>query len=215
MSPLVTAAPPGGRAPSRRRDAASRSRTPGPVSGAFRSEAPTAGRRADGRARARFARQAVYRDPPGPMRVLLRILWWSGVAMVVAVGLLVFWLHGPLPTAAELTGLLEQNRSAYEQRTEEIRQAVNRGQRFAPLQDDALGYFTFDARREPFRVLYYTSRSGLGVGAYGTGLAYLEEPPERLYSGIEAMREAARAVEGFIGFGGIEGDWYYFFWEAD
>ena len=63
---------------------------------------------------------------------------------------------------------------------------------------------------------YYTHLRGIGVGAFGTGIAYIDPVVERkLYPTLEAMTDDAKEVEGFIGYSKISNNWYSFFWEAD
>ena len=69
---------------------------------------------------------------------------------------------------------------------------------------------------EPLIVRYYTHLRGIGVGAFGTGIAYIDpRMQEKTYPSLEAMINDAKEVEGFIGYSKISDNWYYFFWEAD
>ncbi|MFC1524133.1 hypothetical protein ACFL6N_05010 [Thermodesulfobacteriota bacterium] len=69
--------------------------------------------------------------------------------------------------------------------------------------------------RFPLEIRYHTHVRGIGVGAYGTGIAFLELPPLRLYSNLENMAEDAAQEEGFTGYCAITENWYSFLWEAD
>ncbi len=53
------------------------------------------------------------------------------------------------------------------------------------------------------------------MASFGTGIAYLEKPPTKIYPSLEAMRQDAGEVEGFLGYGHLSNNWYYFLWEAD
>ncbi len=70
-------------------------------------------------------------------------------------------------------------------------------------------------RDAPGSVLFYTHVRGVGVGAYGVGLAWCPRPPTPLSADREAMLAAASQREGFVGFRALGGPWYEFLWEAD
>ena len=57
--------------------------------------------------------------------------------------------------------------------------------------------------------------SACGVGTFGTGIAWLENPPDKIYPDLEAMKKDAGPIEGFVGFGNLSGNWYYFRRELD
>jgi len=83
-------------------------------------------------------------------------------------------------------------------------------------QNKKVGYIRMSAELKPaVSIKYYTHQRGFGVGAFGTGVAYLETPPNKLYASLEAMAEDSGPIEGFVGYGHITGDWYYFRWELD
>jgi len=48
-------------------------------------------------------------------------------------------------------------------------------------------------------IKYYTHFRGIGVASFGTGIAYLEKPPNKIYHGLEAMHQHAGEIEGFLG----------------
>ena len=149
------------------------------------------------------------------MKLILKILAaLIGLAVLAALAL-AFLAYEPLPNEKDLTTLYETNAGAFEARTAEIREAVATSSSITKRRDEVLGYFAVEAHAQPFSVLYYTHSSGIGVGAYGTGLAYFEEPPEHVYANLEAMKPDAAAVEGFRGYGPIRDNWYYVFWEVD
>ena len=79
-----------------------------------------------------------------------------------------------------------------------------------------IGYFNVEATLNPsISIKYYTHQQGFGVGAYGTGIAYLEIPPHKLYASLEEMNKDSNSMEGFVGFGLLSHNWYYFRWELD
>jgi hypothetical protein len=135
---------------------------------------------------------------------------------------LIILVYNPLPTTDEMRDLYYQNRGAWEARTEAIQEAKAKNEDFGKKKDETLGYYTYSTGGDPFSaggdlfgILYYTTSSGIGVGTYGTGLAYLGREPQDIYPNLEVMKEEASKVEGFWGYGHIEGNWYYFLWEAD
>ncbi|MEN8107285.1 MAG: hypothetical protein ABFS22_04690 [Pseudomonadota bacterium] len=72
-----------------------------------------------------------------------------------------------------------------------------------------------EAALKPLSIKYYTHRRGFGVGTFGTGIAWLENPPDKICPGLEAMKQDDRQIEGFVGFGHLSGNWYYFRGELD
>ena len=149
------------------------------------------------------------------MKSLLKVLGALVLLVIVAIVGLALLAHHPLPNEAEIIALYQANAEAYEKRTDEIRETLKQKKSPGPIRDEKLGYFAIEARNSPFSVLYYTHSSGIGVGAYGTGLAYLTQVPNPVYRSFKEMREAASKVEGFRGYGSINGRWYYALWEVD
>ena len=79
-----------------------------------------------------------------------------------------------------------------------------------------VGYLRISAELKPsISINYFTHQRGFGVGAFGTGIAYLETPPDKIYANLEAMVEDAGPIEGFLGYSPISPGWYYFRWELD
>lgn len=69
---------------------------------------------------------------------------------------------------------------------------------------------------EPVKIRYYTHLRGIGVSAFGTGIAYIAPAnQEKNYPNLEAMRSEAKKIEGFVGYSHIIGNWHSFLWEAD
>ena len=142
------------------------------------------------------------------------------VGAVVALLLLLiigtaFYTHEEIPSTQDIKAVFFDKRMEYEERTAQIRKAIEANEKLDRDGDEILGYSRFSFKKEPFSVLYYTTNSGFGVGAFGAGIAYFEEVPDNLFASMEEMAEPAAEVEGFYGYGPIEGNWYYFRWEAD
>ena len=149
------------------------------------------------------------------MKLLLKILATFLILVIVAILGLAFIAYSPLPSDEEMVALYRNNVHEYENRTNQIRASIMNNESFGSHRDEALGYYALDVRKSPFSVFYYTHSSGIGVGAYGTGLAYFDEAPDRIYENLSAMKPDASAAEGFRGYAPIDGHWYYAFWEAD
>jgi hypothetical protein len=124
-----------------------------------------------------------------------------------------------LPDTKEMHSYFLSHQAEFEKENTEIisrlkaEQAINSNENMKPV------YFRLEAALKPsLSIKYYTHQLGIGLGAFGTGIAYLETPPNIIYSGLEEMVEDSRATEGFVGFGQLSSkssNWYYFFWEID
>ena len=149
------------------------------------------------------------------MKTLLKILATLVGLLIIAVVALILFAYSPLPTVDEIEELYTLHREGYAARTAEIRAKLEKGEAPGNRVDETLGYFAYETRSAPFSVTYLTHSSGIGVGAYGTGLAYFDAPPEKIYGSVESMKQDMAAVEGFRGYLRIAEDWYFVLWEAD
>lgn len=146
------------------------------------------------------------------MKITIRILFVL-VSVVLAIAGIGLYLQYRLPSTADMETFFHEHRAELERRNIEVLAAAGDVES-GP--DPRAGYRFLEVRREPPRaVRYFTHLRGIGVSAFGTGIAWLESPPEKVYSSLEAMLDDSAMTERFIGYGRLEGSWYYFLWEAD
>jgi hypothetical protein len=151
---------------------------------------------------------------------ILAIFIVSGLAVLFFLGYRQF----SIPQTAELHEIFADKRNAYETHAANTREAMSKREPIDSAANAQIGYLWLEVEPEPATyndgdpivLRYYTHARGIGVGAFGTGIAYLD-PGLRVqnYPDIETMREDARKVEGFIGYSRISGNWYAFYWKAD
>jgi hypothetical protein len=123
-----------------------------------------------------------------------------------------------------MTEFFSLHQTAFEQKNGEILAALS--QRTAihsgPEEKEVYRWLEIEPKPEVYRdgdpliVRYYTHMRGLGVGAFGTGIAHLDpRMQEKTYPSLETMGDDAKKTEGFIGYSRMSGDWHSFFWEAN
>ena len=121
-----------------------------------------------------------------------------------------------LPNTEEMHKFYSSHHADLDKENKEIISKVMAGQPINSKENRKIGYFNVEATLNPsISIKYYTHQQGFGVGAYGTGIAYLEIPPHKLYASLEEMNKDSNSMEGFVGFGLLSHNWYYFRWELD
>ena len=129
-----------------------------------------------------------------------------------------------LPSTAKMEEFFVAHQSGFEQKNTviisaleqkiEIDSGVNRQVNYQWLK--ILPSLDSYQEGDPVAVLYYTHLRGIGVGSFGTGIAYIDpKKQEKTYPTLESMSADAARIEGFIGYCHISGNWYSFVWEAD
>ncbi|MBW2710117.1 MAG: hypothetical protein JRD04_12835, partial [Deltaproteobacteria bacterium] len=128
-----------------------------------------------------------------------------------------------LPTSTEMDNYFLEHQEAFKQKNDSILAALQLQKPITLLADSEIGYKWVEIEPKPnvyqagkpLIVRYYTHLRGIGVGAFGTGIAYIDPRiEEKEYPDLEAMIDDTKKVEGFIGYSKISDNWYYFFWEA-
>lgn len=128
------------------------------------------------------------------------------------------------PTTADMEDFFTNHKLAFEEKNRGLLTALSHQTAISSDGDTKIGYRWLEIEPkpetyqngDPVIVRYYTHLQGIGVGAFGTGIAYLDpRREEKRYPSLEAMMEDRKGVEGFIGYSRISGNWYSFFWEAD
>ena len=154
------------------------------------------------------------------------------VLMTAAAMVLLVLLQWPLPADETMEAHLRHHRPELEVLVGSVLEALAAGEpvppgTYTPYREKGIlrrveldGWPRPDAEADgaastPVAIRFHTHVRGIGVGAYGAGLAWLQEPPAKAYVSGNEMMQAARQVEGFIGYRHIEGHWYAFLWEAD
>ena len=157
------------------------------------------------------------------MKTFFKLLLAVILIAIIALGIVGYHLFSS-PTTIEMKEFFSKNQSAFAQRNVEILSAVAQEKSVNSNGDADVGYRWLEVQPElhsyqngdPLIVRYYTHLRGIGVGAFGTGIAYLDpRVEEQIYPNLEAMTNDAKKVEGFIGYSKIADNWYCFFWEAD
>ncbi len=127
-----------------------------------------------------------------------------------------------LPDSSEMKTFFFEHRQAFEQKNTSILSALRQQKPIATTGNSVIGYQWIQLEPEypqtgkPMIIRYYTHLRGIGVGSFGTGIAYINpEATEKLYPTLEAMNRDAKKTEGFLGYSSITGHWYAFRWEAD
>jgi hypothetical protein len=129
-----------------------------------------------------------------------------------------------LPKTDEMEEFFSLQRTMFEQKNAAILTALLTNKVISPGADKGVGYQWLETeprsdtyqQGEPVIVRYYTHNRGIGVGAFGTGIAYIDpRKKEKIYPSLEDMAPDAKKIEGFIGYSHISGNWYSFLWEAD
>ena len=153
--------------------------------------------------------------------------FFKAFLLIVLVGFVTIFIYGyrlhTLPTTAEMKSFFASHQSAFRQKNGEILSRLKQHQPISFKADPATGYRWIkispageDQYQQPVIVRYYTHQRGIGVGGFGTGIAYIDpEIKIKSYPSLEAMKVEAKKVEGFIGYTPIAENWYLFFWEAD
>ena len=157
------------------------------------------------------------------MKTFFKILLATILVASVALGIVGYRLFS-LPTTAEMSEFFSENQSAFVLKNAEILSAVAQKKSINLQADAGIGYRWLEVQpdshsyqnSDPITVRYYTHMRGIGVSAFGTGIAYLDSEIEKnIYPSLETMINLAKNVEGFIGYSHIVDNWYSFFWEAD
>lgn len=145
------------------------------------------------------------------------LLYLSGLtALLAGVFAWCLYLLHQSPTTRDMHNFFTHHQAGYEAVNNALLERLRAGESLDLDHNDTLGFSRVEASLEPSAsVHYYTHYRGIGVASFGTGLAYLEQEPENLYDGIEAMQPDAASRERFTGYGRLTDTWYYFFWEAD
>jgi hypothetical protein len=116
----------------------------------------------------------------------------------------------------DLKSFFEDRSSFFEQKNTELLAMIRRGDQIDTGFSRKIGYKYINiVSKDPFRIHYVTDQRGIGVGSYGTGVAYLEREPDIVYESLESMYDKGQGIEGFVGYGHLKGKWYYFYWKAD
>jgi len=147
----------------------------------------------------------------------------KGISICLAVILLFtfgifgyFYFTTQLPNTAEMQSFYLSRQAKFEKNNTVNISRLIAGQPINLKENKNVGYFRMSAVLKPaVSIHYYTHQRGFGVGALGTGIAYLETPPDKIYTSLEAMADISGPIEGFVGYGHITGRWYYFHWEID
>ena len=151
------------------------------------------------------------------LKILLAVfLILAGVLIVMG------YKQFSLPDSSEMKVFFLEHQPAFKQKNASILTTLERQGRIATTGNPEIGYKWLQIEPEhyqpgqPLVIRYYTHLRGLGVGGFGTGIAYMSPgATERLYPTIEAMDKDAKKIEGFLGYSPISGNWYSFRWEAD
>lgn len=128
-----------------------------------------------------------------------------------------------IPSTADMKDFYSEHQNDFEQHNAALLMKLSKNESIDTGPNPAVGYQWLMVFPHPsiyeegmeIELRYYTHKKGIGVGSYGTGIAYLDPGTTETYPSIEAMKEDASQVEGFVGYGAIAGNWYYFLWEAD
>ncbi len=155
------------------------------------------------------------------MKRVLKIL--LAVFLILASILIVMgYKQFSLPDSSEMKAFFLEHRPAFEQKNISILAALKQREHISTAGDAEVGYKwlqiepDYDQPEQPLVIRYYTHLRGIGVGGFGTGIAYMSPgATERLYPTLEAMGTDAKKTEGFLGYSPISGNWYSFRWEAD
>jgi len=132
---------------------------------------------------------------------------------VIVGGIVVLYFNFKLPTTIEMRNYFSSHQSEFENKNAEILAVLAAGGHVDSGGNAKVGYLGLQATSEPSaQIMYFTHRAGIGVGSFGTGIAYLESQPVTLYPSLEAMRDDGGKDDGFVGFGRLSGKWYFFFW---
>jgi len=139
------------------------------------------------------------------------------IGIVIVAGMFAcLYLQHRLPETEEMHGYFAQHQSEFKTTNRLLLSQLKTSESIDPKQPDAVAYRHIEATRLPSAVIrYFTHFRGIGVASFGTGIAYLEKSPDKLYPDLQAMQQEATEVEGFLGYGHLSGNWYYFRWEAD
>ena len=129
-----------------------------------------------------------------------------------------------LPSTAEMEEFFAAHRSGFEQKNYSILSALAQKETIDLGPDSKVGYQWLEMELksdsyqdgDPITLRYYTHLRGIGVGAFGTGIAYIDPSIQtKNYPSLEAMADDAKKVEGFVGYSHIAENWHTFFWKAD
>lgn len=129
-----------------------------------------------------------------------------------------------LPTTVEMEEFFAAHRSGFEHKNTSILYSLQNKVAVDSGLDTTVGYQWLEMEPKadlyedggPVIIRYYTHLRGIGVGAFGVGIAYIDpSDQEKNYTNLEAMTDDARKIEGFIGYSHISGNWHTFLWEAD
>lgn len=127
-----------------------------------------------------------------------------------------FYFSNSRPSAQEMKDYFLERQSAFEGKNAELLSAISENREIEKGTDEHVGYQWLKLTYEPnIQIRYYTDSLGIGVGSFGTGLAYLQSPPDKTYPDFESMYDDARRVEGFIGYTHILDNWYSFLWGSN
>ncbi|MBU1564983.1 MAG: hypothetical protein KJ630_05060 [Proteobacteria bacterium] len=124
------------------------------------------------------------------------------------------------PSLSDMQEYFTNHQEFFETTNNQIMSTMLSGKTFVPKESGSYKNILWlkvigDKVDQDFQVRYFTHIKGIGVGSYGTGIAYLNSPPKMIYGDFESMNKDASEEEGFVGYCSIKGPWYIFFWEAD
>lgn len=157
------------------------------------------------------------------MKTFLKLFLAVLFVAIISLGFLGYKRFQP-PTTAEMEEFFTTHRIGFAQKNAAILSALAQKTTINSGADAKVGYKWLETQPkpeffqdgEPIIIRYYTHLRGIGVGAFGTGIAYIDPSiQEKNYPSLEAMTDDAKKVEGFVGYSHITDNWYYFFWEAD
>ena len=121
-----------------------------------------------------------------------------------------------LPNTEEMRQYYSNRQDEFETENLKIIADLKAGQIINSKENKEIGYLYVQAILKPsISIKYYTHWRGFGVGAFGPRNAYLENPPYRIYSSLEDMDNDYKSTDGFVGFGTLSPNWYYFRWNTD
>lgn len=157
------------------------------------------------------------------MKIFFKLLLASLLIAIASLGFMGY-NRFQSPTTVEMKDFFTAHRTGFEQKNTALLSALAQKATINTGHDAEVGYQWLETQPgpdsyqdgEPVKILYYTHLRGIGVGSFGTGIAYIEPAGQvKTYPNLEAMLDDAKKSEGFIGYSRIVDNWYCFFWEAD
>jgi hypothetical protein len=152
------------------------------------------------------------------VRIFKRILVITlAIILLLVTGIFAYlFFVAKLPDTEGMQSYFSSRQAEFERINTEIILRLKAGQPINSKEYKKAGYLGVEAvLNSSISIKYYTHRLGVGLGVFGRGIAYLGTPPNKLYPSLEAMVNDSRSVEGFVGYGRLSNNWYYFSWELD